>query len=167
MKFGRYDSFEEFMRAYTTAERAAERRARATDVSLEVARARARGRKERDVVEVQALVVDYPGTETSGGDSHQHIIINVTAVLQGDPDVATDLERVRTEKERVFVSVRYGDRLGLEEPVPGIEPGLDLRLRGEWISRDKAYAHGGERMSVLHFTHHPLGFVCTSQECYR
>lgn len=62
MKFGRYDSFEEFMRAYTMAERAAERQARAADVSVEAALARARGRKERDVVEVQALVVDYPDT---------------------------------------------------------------------------------------------------------
>ncbi|WP_109119243.1 hypothetical protein [Azospirillum sp. TSO22-1] len=166
MKYGRYGSFEEFLQAYTAAERAAERQARTMDLSLEVTRARAR-RRERDIVEIQAAVVEYPGTESGGGDSHQHIIIGLTTVIQGDPDVATDLERVRLDGERVFVSIRYGDRMGLEDPVPGVVPGLELHLRGEWIPRDKAYAHGGEKMSVLHFTHHPVGFVCTPSDCYR
>jgi hypothetical protein len=39
---------------------------------------------------------------------------------------------------------------------------------GEWIPRDRAQSHGGEPMSVLHFTHHPLGSMCVKEpaKCY-
>ena len=32
-----------------------------------------------------------------------------------------------------------------------------------------ATAHGGKAMTVLHFTHHPLGFICveTPAKCYQ
>jgi endonuclease G, mitochondrial len=43
---------------------------------------------------------------------------------------------------------------------PGIKKNVELHIRGEWIPRDKAYEHGGENMSVLHFTHDPLGYIC-------
>jgi hypothetical protein len=48
----------------------------------------------------------------------------------------------------------------------GLGPGLEPHVRGEWIPRDRAYAHGGELMSVSHFTHHPVGFVCTPSACF-
>lgn len=164
MKFGKYASVEAFLAAYADAKRAS-LQASIEGLGLEAARSRMRRRKERDVVEVDASVVEYLGIEADGA-SHQHIMISVLAVNDTDPDVQRDIDRVITQQERVFVSIRYGDRQGLEEPVPGVEAGLSLRIRGEWIPKDKAYAHGGELLSVLHFTHQPIGFVCTPDACY-
>lgn len=164
MKFGKFESVEAFLEAYTATQRYADRRA-AEGLDLATRRERMRRRKERDVVEVHALVAEYLGTETADA-KHQHILIRVETVDQTDADIQTDLDRVIAEQEKVFVSIRYGDRQGLEAPVPGVAEGLALHLRGEWIPKDKAYAHGGEKMSVLHFTHAPLGFVCTPDECF-
>jgi hypothetical protein len=41
-----------------------------------------------------------------------------------------------------------------------------MHLKGEWIPKAKATAHGGKKMSVLHFTHHPIGFTCTPAKCF-
>ena len=164
MQFGKFDSFEAFIEAYTLSRKLEE----LTEVAgqpFDIALARRRKGRSRDVVEVRGPVVEYLGTETSSA-KHQHIIVNVTEVTEGDPDVAADLDRVITETERVFVSVRYGDRMGIPAPVPGIEAGVELHLEGEWIPREKAYAHGGERLSVLHFTHEPLGFICNEGTCF-
>lgn len=164
MNFGKFESFEAFLEAYHHTQRQEEG---AEELSLESARARARRRKERDVVEVKATVAAYLGLERDSA-SHQHIKIVVDEVLELDPDVEYDLERVREDKEEVFVSVRFGDRAGLPDALPEeeVQPGQVLHLRGEWIPREKAYAHGGEQMSVLHFTHQPLGFICSTIRCY-
>ena len=164
MKFGKFESVEAFLESYAAAQRYADRRT-FEGLDLATRRERLRRRKERDVVEVQSTVAEYLGTEGAGA-KHQHILITIQAVDQSDPDVQADIDRVVSGAERVFVSVRYGDRMGLESPVPGVVEGLALHMRGEWIPRDKAYAHGGEKMSVLHFTHEPLGFICTPDECF-
>jgi endonuclease G, mitochondrial len=163
--FGRFESFSAFLESYTR-ERLDEESKATVGLALEERRRRIERGRERDVVELESVVADYLGTERSGGDSHQHIIINVRDVLKNDPDVAGDIERVRSEAEPVFVSIRFGDRMGLRQPVPGVHEGLGLRFQGEWIPKERAYAHGGERMSVLHFTHHPLGFVCNGSRCW-
>jgi endonuclease G len=58
--------------------------------------------------------------------------------------------------------------MGILKPVPGLEKGRVAHLRGEWITAAQAHGHGGERLAVLHFTHHPIGFVCTEhpERCY-
>lgn len=164
MQYGQFDTFEAFLNSYERSQRAEEAVA---DLSLESKKARARRRKDRNVVEVKARVAAYLGTESDNA-SHQHIKISIEEVLELDPDVEKDLARIRQENEVVFVSVRYGDRAGLEAPLSDseVEVGDPLHLRGEWIPRDKAYAHGGELMSVLHFTHRPLGFICSEERCY-
>lgn len=164
MKFGKYESVEDFLVAFADAKRS-EFLAEIEGLGLEAARSRMRRRKERDVVEVRATVAEYLGTESSSA-SHQHIMISVLEIADTDPDVQQDLDRVIAQQERVFVSVRYGDRQGLEEPVPDIDLGVELRIRGEWIPKEKAYAHGGEKLSVLHFTHQPIGFICNPSACY-
>jgi endonuclease G len=74
-----------------------------------------------------------------------------------------------SDGEDVFLAVRVGDSMGITKPIHGLVAGVGLHVQGERIPRDKAFAHGGERMSVLHFTHHPLGFICveTPPECYQ
>ncbi|QMI05395.1 DNA/RNA non-specific endonuclease [Citrobacter sp. RHB25-C09] len=119
-------------------------------------------RRERDVVDINAVIVEYSGV----AGEHQHAILNITAVNQNDPDIQADIQRVIKEREPVFLAIRVGDHLGLPVPVPDLARDVSLHLKGEWIPRDKAYNHGGEKMSVIHFTHHPLGFVCTPTNCF-
>ena len=65
--------------------------------------------------------------------------------------------------EDVFVAIRVGDSMGITKPIVGLEDGVGLDLKGEWIPKEKAFAHGGRALSVLHFTHHPLGFICVDE----
>lgn len=164
--FGQFESFEAFIESYSR-DRAIADKLEEPEIGLEARRTKMRKRRERDVVEIGVTVVEYLGIDNDGGDRHQQMILNVTKVMEGDPDVEDDLQRVINDSERVFLSVRFGDRMGLPTPVPGVENGSTLRVRGEWITRDRAYAHGGEKLSVIHFTHHPLGFVCDAEQCWQ
>jgi endonuclease G, mitochondrial len=163
--FGEFESFEAFISSYTQAQILADKQDEST-IGLEARRKKLRQRRERDVVEIAVSVVKYLGLDTGGKDSHQQMILNVTDVIQEDPDIRDDLKRVIDGQEEVFMSVRFGDRMGLPQPVPGIKVGSELRVRGEWITKEKAYAHGGKKLSVIHFTHHPLGFICDTSQCW-
>ncbi|MFN0054656.1 MAG: hypothetical protein ACKV0T_20990, partial [Planctomycetales bacterium] len=123
--------------------------------------------RQRDVVEVSATIkVKEPDDNDPNGGKHHRFIIRVVKILKSDPDVATDLNKSLTAALDVFVAVRIGDSLGIPSPIPGLKAGLVLHLQGEWIPKAKARAHGGRNMSVLHFTHHPLGFVCLPTKCF-
>ena len=67
---------------------------------------------------------------------------------------------------RLIRAVRFGDSMGIDDGIAGIRTGAVLFLKGEWIPAERAFAVGGERMAVLHFTHDPLGYVCTQEWCY-
>ncbi|TAK64644.1 DNA/RNA non-specific endonuclease [Methylobacter sp.] len=164
--FGQFDSFESFLTAYTQSQ-TIEVQPEEAPLGLEARRKKMRERRQRDVVEIETIVAEYLGIENNGGDRHQHVILTVTESIEGDQDVNADLQRVIADQEQVFLSIRFGDRLGLARPVPSIQTGTALRLRGEWITKERAYAHGGERMSVMHFTHHPIGFVCSLDQCWQ
>ncbi len=163
--FGKFESFEAFITSYTQAQILADKQEESA-IGLEARRKKMRQGRERDVVEIAVSVVKYLGIDTKGGDSHQQMYLNVTDTIQDDPDIHDDLQRVIDGNEEVFLSVRFGDRMGLPQPVPGIKNGSELRVRGEWITKDKAYAHGGKKLSVIHFTHHPLGFICDNTQCW-
>lgn len=155
--YGRFDSFDSFLNSYEKT------RANLEEVTPNLQTLEAKKKlRERDVVDIDAVIVEYSGLE---GD-HQHAILNITTINQNDPDVQNDLNRVLDDKERVFLAIRFGDHLGLPNPIPDLAKNVILHLKGEWIPRDKAYNHGGEKMSVIHFTHHPLGFVCTPAQCF-
>ena len=66
------------------------------------------------------------------------------------------------------IAIRIGDSMGIQDDILGLEDGVGLKLKGEWIPRERARSHGGRPMSVLHFTHHPLGFICVEEPaaCY-
>lgn len=166
-KFGRLDSFGAFIKICTEGKHIVlERNSEEHSHEFERRMQDLLARRERDVVEIEASVVEYKGLDSSGGDNHQHIIITVTKIINDDKDVASDLIRVQSNNEKVFLSIRFGDQMGLKKPLQNISPSTTLRLKGEWITKEKAYSHGGEKMSVIHFTHHPLGFVCVNNnEC--
>jgi hypothetical protein len=59
-----------------------------------------------------------------------------------------------------FCAVRFGDKLGLKKHIEGLEPGQPIELQGEYIDQNHAYpSPDNPGDAVLHFTHHPVGYV--------
>jgi endonuclease G len=123
--------------------------------------------KERAVVEVSTSLRKREPDDTDG-DKHVRLLITVSELAEGNPSVNADIERVVKGGEDVFVAIRIGDSMGIMEPIRGLVAGVGLNLKGEWIPKERAQSLGGEAMSVLHFTHHPLGFICVEEpaQCY-
>jgi hypothetical protein len=168
MSFGKFPDFETFLDHYKAIEQRELDLFLATqprDQQLETLRQS----KPRDVVEVNAIIVEHqPDGVDSSRVHHYHLIIHVTDAKLIDPDVQKDVNRCIQQKAAVFIAIRYGDKLGISTPIKkGLSVNDKLDLKGEWIPADKAYSNGGEKMSVLHFTHKPIGFVCTMEKCYQ
>ncbi|WCK56884.1 hypothetical protein PP175_20825 [Aneurinibacillus sp. Ricciae_BoGa-3] len=91
---------------------------------------------------------------TFHGTSHYHLIINhieLISIKGADPSIVTD---------ECFCAIRYGDKLGLGQPIEGLAEGQLIELQGEYIDKNHAYPSlGNPGDPVLHFTHHPVGFV--------
>lgn len=169
MKFGKFDSLSAFLESYKIAEKkkfvkpllaggpeAAEKKIK-----------KQQKKKQRDVVQVEAsLKIQEPDDSDPAGGKHVRLRVAVTKITVNDPDVTKDLTDAKVTGRDVFVAIRIGDSMGILEPIKGLKVGATLKLKGEWITKEKAKAHGGEKMSVLHFTHHPLGFICTPVKCY-
>jgi hypothetical protein len=70
----------------------------------------------------------------------------------------------------VFVALRFGDRDGLNHPIRGLHPGQPIELQGEYIDSGHAYPtqdnEGHPPLPVLHFTHHPVGYVVYDGQRY-
>jgi hypothetical protein len=165
--FGKFRSVGEFLENYKAAE---EREAAEAERELpfeERVRRRRQRAQTRNVVEASATLRVREADDTDG-DQHVRLRITVTELLEGAPAVNADVTRVLGSGEDVFVAIRIGDSMGILEPIEGLVAEVGLHLRGEWIPRERAQSHGGEPMSVLHFTHHPLGFICveTPARCY-
>ena len=167
MPFGKFENIDAFLESYKSV--------KARELSTEVESLPrgaqldfVRTTQDRDIVEVNATVKQHYPDEKGKGVIHYQLLIMVTSIRLSDPDIKKDIDRCLKSHEPVFVAIRYGDTAGISKPIQsGIEPGSKLDIKGEWIPKDKAYAHGGEKMSVLHFTHKPVGFICTSQKCYQ
>ena len=160
--FGRFPSFEAFIESYEAERRKQELQALAP-LSFDMKKARARRPQERNVVDVDCVIKQV---ENDGDTLHYHLRVQVTHVRLHDPDVEEDLSRCVEKAELVFVAIRHGDRMGIAGNIPGLQDGATIELKGEWIPRDQAYAHGGEKLSVMHFTHHDIGFVAVNGEVY-
>jgi endonuclease G len=161
--FGKFKSVGEFLESYKAA-RERERAEAEKELPFEE-RVRRRREQTRNVVEVSAKL---RRREDGGGDLHVQMLITLTGLLEGSPAVNADVERVLAAGEDVFLAVRTGDSMGITEPIQGLVTGVGLDVKGEWIPQDQAFAHGGRAMSVLHFTHHPVGFICVEEpaKCY-
>jgi hypothetical protein len=166
-KFGKFASLSDFLESYKAAEKKKFLKpllSGAPALSLKKIKT-AQKKKQRDVVEIEATLKVREPDDVSG-DKHYHLRIVVTKIIVDDPDVSKDLKDAKAKAREVFVAIRFGDSMGVQEEIKGLKAGAALKLKGEWITKEKALAHGGEKMSVLHFTHHPLGFVCTPVKCY-
>ena len=87
---------------------------------------------------------------------HQQFVIKIDSVVN----------LVGTE---VFVAVRYGDSEGLAQEIPGLQVGQPIEAQGEYIAQASAYPTADNNnpvLPVLHFTHHPVGFVLYQGHTY-
>ncbi len=165
MKFGKFKNVEEFLLSYQKAEKK-EFLEQLKNTSRALQPILLRKRKDRNMAEVNASILEHQPDYTDG-DKHLHLKIQVDEIVDASRMILKDVEKCKDDGLPVFVSVRYGDKMGISGTIEeGLEEGNALHLRGEWIPAENAYSHGGEKMSVLHFTHHPIGFICTELECF-
>lgn len=165
--FGKFPSVGEFLESVKAADEAADAAAEQELPFEERVKKRRESLSGRAVVEVSATL-RHREADDEGVAQHVRLLITVTELTEGNPAVNADVQRVIDAGEDVFVAIRTGDSMGIRKPINGLVDGVGLSLKGEWIPKEKAYSHGGEPMSVLHFTHHPLGFICVEEpaECY-
>ncbi len=163
--FGKFKNIESFLDSYTT-EQEQKRMEYINSLSLENQVAVLRSLQVADIAEVKATIKERQPDDTTTPQHYQMIII-LDEIMQFSPDIKDDIVQCKQNNSPVFLAIRYGDRQGINQPiVKGMNSGDKMHLKGEWITKDKAYSHGGEKMSVLHFTHHPIGFTCTITKCY-
>jgi hypothetical protein len=163
--FGKFKSVGEFLESYKAAEELELAEAE-KELPFEE-RVRRRRQQTRSIVEVAAKLREREPDDTEG-DQHVRLLITVAELLEGNTAVNNDVERVIDSGEDIFVAIRIGDSMGITNTILGLDAGAGLDLKGEWIPKAKAQSHGGRAMSVLHFTHHPVGFICVDEPaaCY-
>ena len=162
--FGEFPSVESFLVAYEADRCTREREEEAT---LPLAAPLARRRGNRDVVEVDCRIAEILRDDTKGL-KHVQLRVVLTGVLESDADVDADVESHLASHAQVFVAIQYEARRGtIPEPIPGLVEGADIRLRGAWITAERAHAVGGKKLSVMHYTHAPIGFVMVGGVVYR
>ena len=62
----------------------------------------------------------------------------------------------------MFVAVRFGDTEGLDSQVVDLRAGQPIEIQGEYIDEAHAYPtqdNHNPTLPVLHFTHHPVGYI--------
>jgi len=167
-KFGKFSSLSAFLESYKAAEkRELLKSAVAKAPAISAEEIKKLQKQKRNVVEVNAnLHIREPDDLDNNGGKHYRLRIQVTKILANAPEVSTDLKDAQKTGRDIFVAIRFGDAMGVQEKIKGLTAKAQLHLKGEWITKEKAHDHGGEKMSVLHFTHHPLGFICTEVKCY-
>jgi endonuclease G, mitochondrial len=158
--FGKYTSIDDFLERWER-----ELRERAPEATPKT-RAAVRGKKlhNRKIVEIKAKIVRVFHDDLSGA-KHQQFTVVPTQWISGG-DAQSEVETVKSEGAEVRVAIRFGDSRGLMDRVPGIHRNVELTLKGEWISARDAFDIDGEDIPVLHFTHDPIGYICTPTDCF-
>lgn len=106
------------------------------------------------VVHLTAFIKTVEQDEEFHGVFHHQLIIREITVIdvQGGP--------TPTIGEEIFCAIRYGDGLGLPGPLANLRADQPIELQGEYIDKNHAYPSiGNPSDPVLHYTHHPVGFV--------
>lgn len=162
--FGEFPSLEAFLVAYEADRRTRERE---EEAGLPLAAPTAQRRGRRDVVEVDCKIAEVMADDTSGL-KHVQLRVMLTGVIASAADVDADVQRHLASHAQVFVAIQYEDRQSrISGSIPGLIEGADIRARGAWITAERAHAVGGRKLSVLHYTHAPIGFVVVGGVVYR
>lgn len=163
--FGKFESIEAFLNSYAQHEEQI-RMEYLASLTIDEQIAELRSVQPIDVAEVKATIKERQPDDKSAPKHYQMIVV-LDEIIQFSADIKKDIQLCKKNHLPVFVAIRFGDRLGINQPITsGMSNGDKMHFRGEWITADKASKQGGEKMSVLHFTHHPLGFTCTAKKCY-
>ncbi|MEZ0605604.1 hypothetical protein ACAX43_26050 [Paraburkholderia sp. IW21] len=105
----------------------------------------------------------FASPDNHHGANHQQFVIKIDKVVKFEGGtqnlVGTD----------VFVAVRFGDSEGLTQEIPGLQVGQPIEAQGEYIPEASAYPtadNDNPVLPVLHFTHHPVGYVLYQGQYY-
>lgn len=113
------------------------------------------------VVHVKAVIKTVEQEADVHGVAHYHLLVNQIQVLSiegGDASMVSD---------EAFCAIRYGDSEGISKPIPGLKAGNPIELQGEYIDKNHIYPTvGNPGDPVIHFTHHPVGFVVYEGQRY-
>lgn len=106
-------------------------------------------------VTVNAAITELDPDHVAGnGARHQILTVRITQVVS-DPQHAGV-----AVGEELNVAIRCGDAEGLPSAIPGLAVGQPIALKGDYIPASAAYPEAdGEHNAVLHWTHHPVGWV--------
>jgi hypothetical protein len=113
------------------------------------------------------IVTIFPGPEHHHGANHQHFTVKIDEVVTLDGgNVAPDSLVGAT----VFLAVRFGDNIGLDSEIPDLTVGAPIEIQGEFVDSADAYKTqdnaGDPPLAVIHFTHHPVGYVIYNGQHY-
>jgi endonuclease G, mitochondrial len=163
--FGRYASIGEFLDRWERREQTVDRvdRDEAAEAKAKTTPPKPQPRK-RKIVEIEAKVERVFADDLSG-TKHQQFTIVPTKWIAG-AEAKTEVETAKTNGQEVRVAIRFGDSRGLRDRIAGIRQNVELKLKGEWISARDAVDIDGEDIPVLHFTHDPIGWICTPDDCF-
>jgi hypothetical protein len=97
----------------------------------------------------------FPDRATHDGAEHQHIWVDQLQALDGGVNY----------QGNVFVAIRITEG-GIGQDIP-FEPETPVELQGMFIPANQAESgEDNPGLPVLHFTHHPVGFVIYEGERY-
>jgi hypothetical protein len=110
---------------------------------------------DRDWVVVSGRIAEMnPEDQDEEGVLHQIITVAVDEVLADEKRSGVSVGEI------VLIAIRYGDPSGFAHPVAGLAEGEAITICGVYVPAEEAYEQpGGEQMSVIHFTHRPMGWV--------
>ncbi|WAH37220.1 S53 family peptidase [Alicyclobacillus dauci] len=109
---------------------------------------------DHPMVRVLAMIQQVEQDADVKGVHHHHFLIRDIHVLAIRGATANDI------KSYAFVAIRYGDSEGLPGPIPNLTAGQEIELQGEYIPINDVYPSvGNPGDPVIHFTHHPDGYV--------
>ena len=115
---------------------------------------------DRNIIEVQARIskVLTPNPASTTHASHEIFFVDILKIIE-NPDVVD-------ESNSVEVAKRYSDREGLR-PILELKEGEPITIRGVYIPKEQSYlGPDGEHHPVLHWTHHPIGWIEYQGQCY-
>jgi hypothetical protein len=119
-------------------------------------------------VHVEGTVITvFGGPGNHHGANHQHFTVKIDKVLALD---GAQFDEPAIEGQTVFVAVRFGDTEGLDSEIPDLREQTPIEIQGEYIAEADAYEtednEGPDKRPVLHFTHHPVGFIRYNGQYY-
>jgi hypothetical protein len=106
-------------------------------------------------VTVHGVITEIdPETRNHNGGRHQIFSVQIDRVIRHTASAPVKVGQT------VNVAIRFGDGQGLPDPVPGLALGEPITLCGAYVKFEAAYPEeDGDRHAVIHYTHHPIGWV--------